>query len=484
MPQEETPMSQTKKKRSKKATAVAEMPAQTHTQPVADRLAAGKALRKACPREGHADWQPPANRADPVDLLIENSRGRVEELVPIRYGRMMANPFAFFRGSAAIMAYDLSHTPSTGLNLQICGDAHLLNFGGFATAERKLIFDINDFDETSIGPWEWDVKRLVASFVIAGRANGFAARDCREAARQAARSYRQRIEAYAEMPVLEVWYDAMDLDKIIKNAKDKEVKRYYKKKLKKAQARTAHEKEFAKLAYAAGAPARIIDQPPLIFHYNDVRDDEARSVTQQGMADYKASLSPDKHVLLDRYELSDVAFKVVGVGSVGTFCGIALLMSGNGDPLFLQFKQARPSVLEPYAGASPYAHAGQRVVVGQKLMQAAGDMFLGWSTGKGRREGMHFYVRQLKDAKIKPVVEVMNPFNLKNYATLCGQALAQSHTSSGDVVVLSGYMGQSSAFEDAMADFGVAYADQNERDYTALVEAVRNGRIEARSEEA
>jgi len=200
------------------------------------------------------------------------------------------------------------------------------------------------------------------------------------------------------------------------------------------------------------------------------------------MADYMNSLSPDKYILLSRYQLEDVAFKVVGVGSVGTFCGIALLVSGNGDPLFLQFKQARPSVLEPYAGASPYAHAGQRVVVGQKLMQAAGDMFLGWCTGTGRREGMHFYVRQLKDAKIKPVVEVMSPFNLKNYATLCGQALAQAHTSSGDVAVLSGYMGQSSAFEDAMADFGVAYADQNERDYTALVAAVRDGRIEAKAE--
>jgi uncharacterized protein (DUF2252 family) len=457
---------------------VADILPQTHIEPLAERFAAGKALRTKCPRSAQAEWQPPADRADPVDLLIENSQGRMEELIPIRYGRMLANPFAFFRGAAAIMAYDLSHTPSTGLNLQICGDCHLLNFGGFATAERRVIFDINDFDETSLAPWEWDVKRLTASFVIAGRANGFAAADCRQAAWLAAQSYRQQVALYAKMPVLQAWYDAMDLEQIIPNMPDKQSRRFYTRKLEKATARSAHETEFAKLAHEAGDQPRIIDQPPLIFHYNDIRDAENMATAEKSLASYQNSLSPDKRVLIERYKLVDTAFKVVGVGSVGTFCGIALFISGNGDPLFLQLKQARQSVLEPYAGASPYPHAGQRVVVGQRLMQAASDMFLGWYDRAGLI-GQYFYVRQLRDVKIKPVVEIMKPNNLNGYAQLCGQALARAHVRSGDAVVLSGYMGTSSSFENALADFSVAYAEQNERDHEALVEAVREGRIEA-----
>jgi uncharacterized protein (DUF2252 family) len=452
---------------------------QTHVGPLAERIAAGKALRKNCPRSNQAEWQPPAGRADPVELLIENSQGRMEELIPIRYGRMAASPFAFYRGAAAIMAYDLSHTPSSGLSLQICGDGHLLNFGGFATAERKLIFDINDFDETSIAPWEWDVKRLVASFVIAGRSRGFNEVDCREAAWLAAQSYRQSIIQYASMPVLEVWYDAMDLEQIIASMRDKQMKRFYTKKLDSAKSQSAHEKEFAKLAYTAGDPPLIIDQPPLIFHYDDTRTEKFRADSEQSIADYLDSLSPERRVLMSRFELADVAVKVVGVGSVGTFCGIALFISGNGDPLFLQFKQARQSVLEPYAGASPFAHAGRRVVVGQRLMQAASDLFLGWYTGR-RGQSLHYYVRQMKDAKIKPIVEIMEPLNLKGYATLCGQAMARAHTRSGDPVVLMGYIGKSEAFEDALADFSLAYADQNERDHAALMAAIRSGRIEAR----
>ncbi|MCB0167595.1 MAG: DUF2252 domain-containing protein [Anaerolineae bacterium] len=460
---------------------VAEVLPQTHMKPVAERMAAGKALRERCSRKKQSQWQPQADRADPVDLLVENSRNRVEHLIPIRYGRMLANPFAFYRGAAAIMAYDLAQTPSTGLNIQICGDCHLLNFGGFATAERRLIFDLNDFDETAIAPWEWDIKRLAVSFVIAGQANGFAGDDSREAAWLAAQSYRQTVAGYTGMPVLEAWYDALDLNDIIDHIKDKQGKRFYTKKLAQATAESAHEKEFAKLAFASGNPVRIIDQPPLIFHTNDIRDEAFRALAEQSMADYLRSLQLHKRLLLNRYQLTDVAFKVVGVGSVGTLCGIALLMSGNGDPLFLQFKQARPSVLEPYAGASPFTHAGQRVVVGQRLMQAASDMFLGWFTGTGEH-GWQFYMRQLKDAKIKPVVEVMNPENLKGYATLCGRALARAHARSGDAAVLSGYMGKSSAFEDALTDFSLAYADQNERDHAALVTAVRTGRIAAQVE--
>jgi uncharacterized protein (DUF2252 family) len=455
---------------------------QTHNSPVADRLARGKALRDRCSRKMQAEWKPPAKRAKPIDLLIENSRGRLEDLVPIRYGRMMANPFAFYRGAAAIMAYDLAHTPSTGLTLQACGDCHLLNFGGFATAERQINFDINDFDETSIAPWEWDVKRLTTSFVIAGRSNGFSASDCQAAAHRVAQNYRTKLAEYSEMSVLDAWYDTLDFDQIIHNLPDKQLRKFYLKKLEAAAEISAHEKEFAKLAFAAGETPRIADQPPLIYHMTGVDEAQQRANWEASLADYLKSLPPERRVLLDRYKLADAAVKVVGVGSVGTFCGIALLMSGKGDPLFLQFKQARQSVLEPYAGASPYKHAGQRVVVGQRLMQAASDIFLGWYTGQGR-EGRHFYVRQLADAKIKPVVEIMKPQNLLNYAGLCGSALARAHARSGDAAVLTGYLGSSSAFEDAITEFSVAYADQNERDHATLVAAVRAGKVEARQVE-
>jgi len=451
---------------------------QTHVKRLEERLAVGKALRQRASRKSQAEWKPPANRPDPVDLLIENSQGRLEDLVPIRYGRMAASPFAFYRGAAAIMASDLSHTPSTGLNIVICGDCHLVNFGGFATTERKLIFDINDFDETSIAPWEWDVKRLAASFVIAGRSNNLRESDAQEAAFLAAQSYRLRMSEYVNMTVLQTWYDSLDLNEIIANMQNKQNKRFYTKKLQQATEETAHEKEFAKLAYMSGDSPRIIDQPPLIYHFSDVRNDEIRSRIENNMADYLDSLSPERRGLLSRYQLVDVAFKVVGVGSVGTFCGIALFMSGNGDPLFLQFKQARQSVLEPYAGANPYKHAGQRVVVGQRWMQTASDMFLGWYTGTGKY-GHHYYGRQLRDAKIKPVIEIMQPTDLKGYANLCGRALARAHARSGDAAVLSGYMGNSIVFEEAIADFSVAYADQNERDHAALVDAIRSGRVEA-----
>jgi uncharacterized protein (DUF2252 family) len=455
---------------------------QSHNSPVADRMAIGKALRDQCSRKAQAEWKSPAKRANPIDLLVENSRGRIAELVPIRYGRMMVNPFAFYRGAAAIMAYDLSHTPATGLTLQACGDCHLLNFGGFATAERRINFDINDFDETSIAPWEWDVKRLATSFVVAGRANGFSAADCREVAHRVAQNYRAKLAEYSQQSVLDVWYDTLDFDQIIHNLPDKALRKFYLKKLDAAAEKSAHEKEFAKLAFAAGETPRIIDQPPLIYHMTGVEEAEQRANWEASLADYLKSLPPERRVLLDRYTLADAAMKVVGVGSVGTFCGIALLMSGKGDPLFLQFKQARQSVLEPYAGASPYQHAGQRIVVGQRLMQAASDMFLGWYTGAGR-EARQFYVRQLADAKIKPVVEIMKPQNLLNYAALCGWALARAHARSGDAAVLSGYLGTSSAFEEAIADFSEAYADQNERDHAALVAAVRSGKVEARSVE-
>jgi uncharacterized protein (DUF2252 family) len=460
----------------------APIPVQTHTLQLEERIAKGKALRGVAARKAQQEWNPPADRADPVDLLIESSKGRLEELLPIRYGRMMVSPFTFYRGAAAIMAYDLSNTPSTGLTLVADGDCHLLNFGGFATAERKLIFDINDFDEVSIAPWEWDVKRLTASFVVAGRSNGFAPADCREAAWLAAQGYRQRMAEYAGMPTLQVWNDVVDLGALIENIADKEMKRFYTKKLISATEQSAHEKEFAKLTHTGGDAPRIVDQPPLIFHYGDERDKEFLEVAIATLKEYKRSLNLGLSLLLDRFAVVDVAFKVVGVGSVGTVCGIILLISGMGAPLFLQFKQARQSVLEPYCGASPTEHAGERVVVGQRVMQAAGDMFLGWTTGTGKMK-IHLYLRQLSDAKIKPVVEIMKPINLKSYASLCGRVLARAHARSGDPAVLTGYMGKSTAFEDALANFSVAYADQNERDYAALLEAIRSGRVEASTAE-
>ncbi len=461
----------------------APIPVQTsHTLRVEERIAKGKALREVTHRSEQKDWEPPADRANPIDLLIENCKGRVEELIPIRYGRMMVSPFTFYRGAAAIMAYDLSHTPSTGLTLVADGDCHLLNFGGFATAERNVVFDINDFDEVSIAPWEWDVKRLAASFVIAGRSNGFDPADCKKAAWLAAQGYRQQMADYTRMPTLQVWNDSFDFNTIIENMVDKDMKRFYSKKLSSATEHSAHEKEFAKLTFTTGDTPRIVDQPPLIYHFGDQRDLEYLHVASSTLQGLKKNLSLGVSLLLDRFTIVDVAFKVVGVGSVGTACGIILLMSGKGDPLFLQFKQARQSVLEPYCGANPYEHPGQRVVVGQRAMQAAGDMFLGWTTGTGKLK-IQFYVRQLSDAKIKPVIEIMKPTNLNGYAGLCGRVLARAHARSGDSAVLTGYMGKSTAFEDAIADFSVAYADQNERDHAALLSAIRSGRIEARTAE-
>jgi uncharacterized protein (DUF2252 family) len=460
----------------------APVPMQTHTLKYEERVAKGKALRDVTARKAQKEWALPVNRADPVELLIENSKGRLEELLPIRYGRMIVSPFTFYRGAAAIMAYDLSHTPSTGLTLVADGDCHLLNFGGFATAERNLIFDINDFDEVSFAPWEWDVKRLAASFVVAGQSNGFDPADRKEAAWLAAQAYRQRMAEYAEMPVLQAWNDNFDLNTVIESIPDKDMKRFYTKKLSGTTEQSAHEKEFAKLTFKAGDTPRIVDHPPLIYHFGDQRDQEYLKTANSTLQGLKRNLSLGVSLLLDRFSVVDVAFKVVGVGSVGTACGIILLMSGKGDPLFLQFKQARQSVLEPYCGANPYEHAGQRVVVGQRVMQSAGDMFLGWTTGTGKLR-IHFYIRQLSDAKIKPVIEFMKPTNLKLYAGLCGRVLARAHARSGDPAVLTGYMGKSTAFEDAIADFSVAYAEQNERDHAALMKAIRSGRIEARMTE-
>ena len=451
------------------------------TASVRDRRAAGRALAKQAPLKANATWRASLRQHDPIDLLIESSKGRVPALVPIRYGRMVANPFAFYRGSAAVMAADLSRTPSAGVHVQACGDCHAVNFGGFATPERRVIFDINDFDETSPAPWEWDVKRLVASYILLGRYRNFSQADMRECAWRAARAYRKRMIRYAEMPTLEAWYDSFDLDSLIEEgASTDALRKKQKKKVKAGSERSSHELEFEKLAVRSGPEPRIRDQPPLIYHLDDERGSHFRKDVEESFRRYKKSVLPAVQVLLDRYRVADVAFKVVGVGSVGTLCATVLLMSGANDPLFLQVKQARQSVLEPYAGANPYSHHGERVVRGQRLMQSASDMFLGWLTGAGEGHPS-LYVRQLNDVKIKPQIELAVPAGTKIYARYTGMALARAHARSGDAVLLSAYMGESDAFEDAMADFAAAYADQAERDHEALVAAARAGRVDIRS---
>ena len=435
----------------------------------------GKSLRRTCPRTSHAVWNAPANRADPVRLLELGNRGRIPELIPIRFGRMVKTPFTFYRGAALNMAADLAGTPVTGLRVQACGDCHLLNFGAYASPERRLLFDINDLDETLPAPWEWDVKRLAASVVLACRNNGFSKRESRDAVLACVRSYRERMAEYSEMRVLEMWYVSLDAEEIITTFKDKEAKGRGLKRIASARGRKVLEHDFPKLAAIAGEAPTIRDNPPLIYHLKgkDARDLDTRA--RGAFASYRESLSDDRRALLDRYEVKDFATKVVGVGSVGTFCAIALLMASETDPLFLQIKEARPSVLEAYAGKSIYPNDGQRVVAGYRLIQAASDIFLGWTKGK---TGRHYYVRQLKDMKLRAQHELFTPSFMGEYAEICGWALAQSHARSGEPATISGYLGTSDRFDTAIATFAAAYADQSERDHAVLKKAARSGRVE------
>lgn len=451
-----------------------ELSQSTYLKSIEARKALAMSMRENCPRKDLGGWHAPARRREPIDILIESSKGRLEQLVPLRYGRMLVSPFTFYRGAAAIMANDLATAVRTGINLQICGDCHLLNFGCFATPERKLVFDINDFDETSVGPWEWDVKRLTASMVIAAHDRGFSSSQAMDAAWHTASAYREHMHIYADMPVLETWYDQINLEDIIGNMQDPEMKKIVKKQVQKATEYTVHTKEFTKLAITEGNPPKIKNEPPLIFH-----DEALSAFIDEGERDlayvnYRNGLSLERRLLLDRFKVVDSAIKVVGVGSVGTYCAIILLVSGNGDPLFLQIKEARESVLAPFTGAASYEHQGQRVVFGQKIMQAASDVFLGWTSGPRRQ----FYLRQLRDAKMSPQIETMKSDNLQRYGQLCGHALARAHSRSGDALLLTYYLGKSNAFADAMTSFAVAYAGQNEWDYNALQKAARAGKID------
>jgi len=441
----------------------------------------GKRLREKCPRSSHAVWNAPDNRPDPLRLLEQDNKGRIPELIPIRYGRMVRTPFTFYRGAALNMAADLAATPASGLRVQACGDAHLLNFGAYATPERRLVFDINDLDETLPAPWEWDVKRLAASVVLACRNNGFSQRDTRDAVLACVRTYRERMAEYSDKPVLEVWYASIDVETVLATLKDKEARQRVLKRSAAARARNVLEHDFPKLAAAAGHAPTIKDNPPLIYHLSGAAKKDLDARARAAFTGYRDSLPDDRRVLIDRYEIKDYAVKVVGVGSVGTFCAIMLLMASEQDPLFLQVKEARPSVLEAYAGKSIYPNHGQRVVAGYRLMQSASDIFLGWTKSE---LGRHLYIRQLKDMKMGALVDVFTPSVMIEYAKFCGWVLARAHARSGEPAQISGYLGKSDVFDRALADFAVAYADQSERDYAILKQAVRSGRVEVVMEPA
>src|SRR5215218_10390501 len=438
----------------------------------------GRAARRLVPRGSHAQWAPAPDRPDPVDLLESQAKDRIQELLPIRYGRMMASPFAFLRGSAIVMANDLASTPKSGIQAQLCGDAHLLNFGAYASPERALLFDLNDFDETLPGPWEWDVKRLAVSFVVAGRDNGFDAADCRKAAQASVASYRQRMAEFSEMGELEVWYSRIgeeDIRGLLTEAKaGKKTTKKLSKNVRKARGRDSLQ-ALSKLTSVVDGRRIIIDDPPLLVRIPE--GDEIRAQVNAILESYKRTLQEDRRHLLDRYRFVDAARKVVGVGSVGTRAYVVLLEGRDqDDPLFLQVKEAGASVLERYLKSNTYEHHGHRVVAGQRLMQAASDIFLGWFRGT---EGRDFYWRQLKDMKGSANVETMSPDELVLYANLCGWTLARAHARSGDRVEIAAYLGKSERFDRAIADFAQAYADQTERDHAALCAAVKSGRIPA-----
>jgi uncharacterized protein (DUF2252 family) len=441
----------------------------------------GRAARRAVPRGSHAGWTPAPDRPDPIDLLEEQARGRLQELMPIRYARMTASPFAFMRGSAVIMANDLAGTPTTGIQAQLCGDAHLLNFGAYASPERALLFDLNDFDETLPGPWEWDVKRLAASFVVAGRDNGFDAADCRGAAQATVASYRRRMVEYSERGELEVWYSRVGEEEVRGLLSDaragKKTTKKLSKNVQKARGRDSLQ-ALSKLTGVVDGRRTIIDDPPLLVRIPE--GDELRTQVYAILESYKRTLQEDRRHLLERYRFVDAARKVVGVGSVGTRAYVVLLEGRDrDDPLFLQVKEAGASVLEGHVPSSIYQHHGLRVVAGQRLMQAASDIFLGWFRGT---EGRDFYWRQLKDMKGSAKVETMSPDELVIYAGLCGWALARAHARSGDRVQVAAYLGKSDRFDRAVADFAMAYAEQNEQDHAALRAAVKSGRLPADEE--
>lgn len=450
-----------------------------------ERAAAGRAARVQAPRSSHAEWSPAGDREDPVALLERQAVSRVAQLVPLRYARMLESPFAFYRGAAAVMAADLAGSPRSGFEVQLCGDAHLSNFGAYASPDRELVFDLNDFDETLPGPWEWDLLRSAASFSVAGRASGLGGRARRDVVAAMAAAYRERMRDLASLGNLEVWYTSIGVETVAERwgaAAGKQEVKAFRRNLAKTRAKDRM-RALSKLTREVDGRLRIVSEPPLVIPFDQLTDSdpgEIRSQVGDVIAEYRETLSEDRRVLLDSYCFADAALKVVGVGSVGTRAWIVLMLGRDaGDPLFLQIKEAQPSVLEPYARPTAYPQQGERVVQGQRLMQATSDILLGWVKARGidgtRRD---YYVRQLWDQKGSARVERMDDFALTAYAQLCGIALAHAHARSGDRIAIAAYLGKGDAFDRAIAAFAEAYADQNERDYGALREAAEQGRIE------
>jgi len=450
---------------------------------VDERAAQGRALRDAVPRVSHAGWRPARHRRDPIELLSESNEGRIPELVPIRFGRMSASPFAFYRGSAALMAADLATTPTSGIRVQACGDAHLMNFGGFATPERNVIFDINDLDETLPAPFEWDLKRLAASVVIAAQHLQLSDSDAARVVIDLVREYRERMHNYSAMRALDVWYDRIDLQKYQDRAGDPAivaaVRKRIAERIEMERQKSVPDHLYPKLVSQDGVMPRIKDEPPLIFHPTAEQAPGLASGYAAAIASYRDSLPEHIRILFDRYHFVDMAVKVVGVGSVGTMCSVCLFMAADNDPLFLQVKEARTSVLEPYAGKSVHGNHGQRVIAGQRAMQAASDLFLGWTRGMNGRD---FYVRQLRDMKLSAIIEDWDTPILRQYARMCAHALCRAHARSGDAAMIAGYMGSGQTFDDAICEFATEYSSQNRGDYRAFVRAIRAGKINAQSE--
>ena len=432
----------------------------------------GKALREKCPRTLQAEWKPRSKSQDIIRLLEESDADRIAGLIPVKYQRMSASPFTFFRGTAIIQARDLANARVSGITVQVCGDCHLANFGGFASPERVLVFDINDFDETFPGQWEWDVKRLGASLILAARDRSFSKTAADEAVRAAAASYRERMAEFAEMKVLDAWYSQVTIDAIKEYfRKDPDISARLAKKQKKALSQTS-ETVIPKLTAVVNGLRKIKDNPPVIYHVQEfIRNFEKQHV--KFIEEYKKSLHADRRHLYERFHWQDTVIKVVGVGSVGTRCYLSLLLADDDDPLFLQVKEARRSVLESPRGKSRYAHQGRRVVEGQRVMQAASDIFLGWTGTTGH----DYYVRQFRDMKVSAEVETFRPGTLVAYASLCGWTLARAHAKAGDAAMIAGYLGSSEQFDEALAKYSEGYADQAERDFKTFQVAIRSGRL-------
>jgi len=433
----------------------------------------GQELRKTCPRSSHGRAILGQATRDPLDLIEQSNGGRLKTLLPIRFTRMLESPFAFFRGTAIVQAHDLVNTPSAGVTVQCCGDCHLMNFGGFATPERLLVFEINDFDETMPAPFEWDVKRLATSFVLAARWLGHKENDARRAAQTVAEEYRHAQLNYSERTTLETWYAKVTYDSMLKdNSDDPLVTKIIRQGVAKA-AETNTEHVYHKITRMVEGHARIADQPPLLFH-GGVEETETKEAMDYFFGGYRASLPADRQALFNRYRIVDVAYKVVGVGSVGTRCYVVLLAGWQDDHLLLQVKEARASVLANMVGPMPYENNGERVVLGQRLMQSATDIFLGWSTGP---KGRHYYVHQLRDIKLAPNIVNFTPRLLSRYARLCGATLARAHAKAGDATMIAGYLGNRETFDEAIRDYAMGYADQVEKDYGAFKKATRTGRF-------